>query len=172
MKYAVSLLLAIAALLIAGASLPILGKYAPFETRWNECLICGRNQIVERRWRRAPVTTVEAYDHSHWADTLSPGHKHHWATSSVESREEWFGSSMVGCGGIGAIGSLYLIQSRQGEEVAAPLVEKYLKLVKSGNRQAIQTFTVDVVSPAVEAALEVPWRGLWPQPNPDPKRMF
>ena len=108
MKPLIILVLTLIALFVAGASMPNLeDKYAPFEIRWNECLICGRSQTVENRWRRAPVTKVEESDHSRWADTLSPGHKHHWAKSSVESREEWFGSSMVGCGGIGGIGSLY-----------------------------------------------------------------
>jgi|GEM_PF-3069559 hypothetical protein len=154
MKPLIILVLTLIALFVAGASMPNLAdKYAPFEVRWNECLICGRSQTVENRWRRTPVTKVEEYDHSRWADTLSPRHKHHWATSSVESREEWFGSSMVGCGGIGGIGSLYYIHSHQGDDVAAPLVEKYLKLAKTGDLTAISDFTRGELSKAVETAV-------------------
>lgn len=142
-------------LVIGGVTFPLLAeRYAPYENRWNECLLCGRTQIVEKDWRGRKSTTVEEYDHSEWADTLSPDHEHHWVTSSVESREEWFGSSMVGCGGYGTVGQLYLIKSRQGDAAAAPLTDSYLKVARAGNLSDIETFLNKELRPAVDDMLK------------------
>lgn len=140
---------------IGGLTFPLLAdRFAPYENKWNECLICGRTQIVEKDWRGRIETKVEEYDHSKWADTLSPDHEHHWATSSVESREDWFGSSMVGCGGYGGISQLYLIKTRQGDNAAQPLADAYLKVAQTGNLNAIQDHVFSEIHPAVEKMIE------------------
>jgi hypothetical protein len=106
--------------------------FGPMQQTHSQCLICNRTRVekwvIGLKVRDQVVTNV----HSNWIDTFTPSsHEHVWMGSSSQSRE-WFGSTMIGCGGIATISRIYEQRDRLGEIEARRLLAQYHDLVSNG----------------------------------------
>lgn len=126
----------------AVVGIPVLiEKAAPYEITVSECLVCGRIQSVERKWMQAPRKSIETPDSTVWLEKqTNPEHDHWWVGCSTEVRPRWFASSMIGCGGVGAISSLHYLSKKRGHESVEPYVSRYMELVTERDLASIQEF--------------------------------
>ncbi|MGZ0168568.1 MAG: hypothetical protein ACKVHE_03330 [Planctomycetales bacterium] len=152
-----TILCAFAVFLIAGTAIgfPIaVERGAPYRITTSECLICGRMQTVERRWRRAPKETIEAHKDSLWMQPqIDKEHDHWWIRGSTEERPSWFAGAYIGCGGgIGGVSRLHYLATKRGAGVAESFVLKYKQLLIDGDLKSIREF----VENEVQAALTNP----------------
>ena len=143
-----------AIVLVAGAAVgfPIaVERGAPYSITTSECLICGRSRTVDRQWKQSPKETIETHKQSLWMQPqIDSRHEHWWVVGSQEERPEWFAYASIGCGGVGGVSSLHYLATKKGDDVAGPVVLKYLQLVEERDLESILNFVRNDVQTALQ----------------------
>ncbi len=114
----------------------IADRFLPTKHRDSQCLICSRqrDQRWVCGWMLKDKITTNVY--SEWIDTFTPlGHQHVWATANISTRDRWFGSMMVGCGGNATISRIYKQRGTLGEQKCQQLVVKFQELARQPNSE-------------------------------------
>jgi hypothetical protein len=103
--------------------------FAPMRDESRYCKICRRHRHVRTVRSRKVIDEVSRTDTSDWIDTVIPHHEHHWQGCSSESREHWFGSTVIGCGAGPAVRRIHDLRKKLDEDSRRQLVLKWNDLM-------------------------------------------
>ena len=136
----------------------VAANHGPYSRQESQCLICHRERTVERVYGRQPLDQIETNENSDWLDTFVPEHEHVWAVHTGYHRGHWFGGTLIACGGIPTLPTIYRQRDKIGEGHARRLVHKFHELVRTkgaDHYKELDAFT-DAVQNDPRSLLEKP----------------
>jgi hypothetical protein len=83
------------------AGLVVLGFLAPRDGIFSGCLFCGRTRD-ESWWLGIKFKdSISENECSKWVDGFHQNHTNHIWMTSTRQHKQWFGGTVIGCGGLG-----------------------------------------------------------------------
>ena len=117
------------------------------------CLVCYRNRVEKWVCGVKIQNDITSTNYSDWIDSFtSSDHKHVWAISTSQHRGDWFGNTLIGCGGIATIPRIFEQRDHLGDAKSQQLVFKYHELL----RQQSPKIDIDDLARFVDVVVQNP----------------